>query len=139
MLCPAPATRCVLWMAGRYDPKARRLSLLEPPERVDDEQAATHVEVEHAASCFVVRSLRDLHCARGASRCAKCKAAEARPARPRLLDVCPEGDLARPVIDLERDGKVEHRVYDVLRTFADDAEARAFADRHGIDDVKLGA
>jgi hypothetical protein len=67
-------------------------------------------------------------CKRGAKRCDRCKRAESSPPTPRLLDLCPEGDYARPTIAVTRGGKEEFRVFDVLRS--------EFAEAHGVTDVK---
>jgi len=96
-----------------------------------------HAQSIRGPECLAIRALKPGHCARGPQRCAKCKAAEQQPAVPRLLDVCPYGDYARPTIETKRGGKTEHRVYDVIKVFASDAEAREFATKHGIDDIAL--
>ncbi|HEY0883373.1 MAG TPA: hypothetical protein VGD87_17685, partial [Archangium sp.] len=84
--------------------------------------------------CLAIRVLKPLHCARGAKACAKCKEAAAKPAVPKLLDVCPYGVAARPTIETAGKG---FRVYEVLQSFADVAEAKAFAEKHRLTDVQL--
>ena len=44
---------------------------------------------------------------------------------------------ARPTIEVVRAGKKSFRTFDVLQTFTDAAEARAFATKHGLTDVVL--
>ena len=56
-----------------------------------------------------------------------------------LLNTCPADKIPqqRPVIEVIRNGKTEHREYEVLRTFVDIEEARIFADGHGITDLVI--
>lgn len=134
---------CRLWLAGRFgDP----LLPASDPAGVFGVQAVHgrvagdgphRAQSVRGTECLAIRALRPGHCARGPERCARCKAAEAQPASPSLLDLCPWGDYARPLIDVERAGSKAWRPYDVLQSFADAAEARAFAATHGIDDVRL--
>jgi hypothetical protein len=58
---------------------------------------------------------------------------------PALLDIAPPnaGMVARRVIEVEVDGQKVWREFDVLRTFEDEAEARAYAREEGIPDVEL--
>ena len=86
---------------------------------------------------LVVRRIRMAHCKRGPERCEHCRAAAEKPALPKLLDVCPYGDAARPTTEVERAGTKSARPYDVLQVFADATEARAFAQKHGVTDVLL--
>lgn len=89
-------------------------------------------------ACFAIRALKPLHCARGPKRCERCRTAQAQPARPSLLDLCPKNpEAARPVVELERAGKAQFFAYDVVKVFTDEAEARAYAKAHGITDVVL--
>jgi hypothetical protein len=135
---------CRVWLAGRI---GESMPLPDPDPSTVFNVHAVHGRVEgdgphHAQSprapaCLAIRAMKPLHCARGPERCEKCKHAATLPATPRLLDVCPHGDYARPTVEIERGGKKEIRVYDVLQTFADTAEARAFATKHGITDVLL--
>jgi hypothetical protein len=122
------APRCVVRLSGRFQDKT--FAIFRVWDKVEP-GAPVRLEVERPKSCLAIRALKPTHCARGATRCTRCKDAEAKPAVPRLLDVCPEGDLARPTITIG--DKV--RVFDVLESFADVAEATAFAERHGITDV----
>jgi hypothetical protein len=56
-----------------------------------------------------------------------------------LLDLRPDHEeAARPTIGVERDGEKAWVPYDVIRRFASVDEAKAFAERHGIEDVALG-
>lgn len=87
--------------------------------------------------CYVIRPLRLAHCKRGPSRCARCR--EMDEPRICLLDVCPpqQGELQRRVIALVVDGQRVWREFDIVRVFAGEEEARAYAAAHGIDDVLL--
>lgn len=142
-LC-ADAEPCRIWLAGRL---GESMPLPDPDPSTIFNVHAVHGRVEgdgpHAAhfirgdACLAIRSLKPLHCARGPARCEKCKEAHEEPASPKLLDVCPYGDVARPTIEIVRDGKTTFRSYDVLRTFADADEARAFANKHRLTDVVI--
>lgn len=135
---------CRVWLAGRL---GESMPLPDPDRSTIFNVHAVHGRVEgegpHSAqfirddACLVIRLLKPLHCARGSARCEECKAAQAKPRSAKLLDVCPHGHAARPTIEVERAGKKSHRPFDVLQTFADVEEARAFAKRHGLTDVTL--
>lgn len=143
-LCPDRAQRCALWLSGRFgtlqnkdeDPR-KTFSIFIVHERVADnvDRATLRAEGERPVDCLAIRFERPLHCARGASRCEKCRDAQKQPARPKLLDLCPEGDHARPTITVVRDGKEQVRVYDFLRAFDTSEAAEEFAQKHGITDV----
>ncbi len=85
----------------------------------------------------IIRNIPMVHCARGPETCAKCRTV----AGPRLclLDVAPPGQgmVTRRVIECQIDGVKVWREFDIIRTFADEAEARAYAAEHGITDVDL--
>lgn len=132
-LCP-DADRCVVWLSGRFHDDATFSvhgvhGLVTEPTPL--------AAVQRAPACLAIRRLSPTHCARGSARCATCAAAEAQPPTPHLLDLCPEGPAARPTIAATRDGATHLLPYDVLRAFADTAEARAFATAHGITDLSL--
>jgi hypothetical protein len=79
----------------------------------------------------VIRLLGHGHCARGSARCARCREAEARPARPVLLDLAPDRpEAARPVLEV---WPGRFRVYDVVREFASREDALAYGREHGIE------
>jgi hypothetical protein len=56
-----------------------------------------------------------------------------------LLDVDPpnQGREARRTIEIEVGGRKEWREFDVVKTFADETEARKYAAENGIVDVDL--
>lgn len=129
--------RCVVWLSGRFG-DAGAFTVLAFHGAVTPEGTLT-AWAARPSSCLVIRTQQPIHCARGPKRCKDCREAQEAPAMPKLLDVCPDDrDLvARPVIDLVRDGAPAHLVYDVVQVFADEAEARAFAQAHGIVDMDL--
>lgn len=85
----------------------------------------------------IIRTIRLAHCARGPERCAKCR--EMDEPKICLLDIDPpnRGREARRTIEVDLDGKREWREFDVVRSFADEAEARRHAEENGIKDVKI--
>lgn len=135
---------CRVWLSGR---RGESMPLPDPDpetifnvhavhERVQGE-APLYAQAVRGPDCLAIRSLKPLHCARGPSRCEACKAAQAQPAAPKLLDLCPWGPAARPTVEILRGGRKTFHSYDVLRVFADEAEARAFAQKHHLSDVEL--
>jgi hypothetical protein len=138
------ADPCRVWLSGRL---GESMPLPDPDPSTVFNVHAVHGPVVGAGphyaqfirgdACLAIRLLKPLHCARGPARCEACKAAQALPPAPKLLDVCPYGDAARPTIEIERLGKKSRRPFDVLQTFADVEEAQAFARRYGLTDVAL--
>ena len=135
----------VVWLSGRFGdrfpmPSANNKTPVFSVTAVHEKATAEklYVESERGDACLAVRLMRDIHCARGSKRCEKCQAAEALPAKAKLLDVCPYGDYARPTVKVVRGGKDEYRVFEVLQVFASEDEARAFATKHALSDVMLG-
>ncbi|MCU0726285.1 MAG: hypothetical protein MUE73_10915 [Planctomycetes bacterium] len=84
----------------------------------------------------VIREIALAHCKRGPSRCEACREAAGTP-RWCLLDVDPpdRGMVQRRVIEVRGESGSEWREFDVVRIFADEAEARAHAREHGIDEA----
>jgi hypothetical protein len=126
---------CRVWLSGRLGESAV-FNVYAVHERVTGEGPHS-AQFVRGDACLAIRTLKPLHCARGPARCEKCKVASTQPATPKLLDVCAWGDAARPTMELRRGGEKIFRPYDVLRSFADEAEARAFAQKHGLTDVAL--
>jgi hypothetical protein len=56
-----------------------------------------------------------------------------------LLDICPPnpGQVQRRVIEVNVDGEIAWREFEVVRVFEDEREAMAFAVREGIADIDL--
>ena len=85
----------------------------------------------------IIRTIRLAHCKLGPERCEPCRTMSEE--RICLLDVDPPGRglQQRRVIEVEVHGERVWREYDVLRSFADEREAREYAAEHGIRDVVL--
>ncbi|NLI78393.1 MAG: hypothetical protein GX442_18390 [Candidatus Riflebacteria bacterium] len=92
-----------------------------------------------AMSHHIIRNIPMAHCARGPEACPKCRALAAAGPRPCLLDIAPpdQGMVTRRVIECLVDGVKVWREFDIVRTFADEAEARTYAAEHGITDLEL--
>ena len=141
------SARFAVWLSVRFgpligaaDPSGLPVaSVFAVHERIDDATPAKDLraQAERGTDCLAVRLLGYGHCARGTQRCEKCRETAARPATLALLDLCPDGDAARPTVAVERGGKRVHVPYEVLRRFASDDEAKAFAARHELLDVRL--
>jgi len=84
---------------------------------------------------FVIKKLSVPHCKRGPERCELCKK-NSEP-RWRLLDVDPPDKemLQRPVIELSIDGERHFLVYDVIKSFASEEEARQFEKTSNLHDI----
>jgi hypothetical protein len=80
----------------------------------------------------IIRATRTQHCSRGPIICAKCRAMD--EVKWMLLDIEPpnEDRVARPVVELVLNGKPEYRVYDVMRVFVSEDEAREYATEYQI-------
>jgi recombinational DNA repair protein RecR len=81
---------------------------------------------------YIIRRVRLAHCKRGPERCEQCRAMDEE--RICLLDICPEGEMQRRVIQVGEDGP--WREFDIVRSFRSEEEAQAYADEHGIGDVE---
>lgn len=109
------------------------LSVLAVHERIEAGATGLRAQAARRTEDLVVKGMGKLHCARGGARCERCRAAEAEPATPALLDLRPDHpEAARPTVEVVRDGETTHRVYDVVRRFASADEARAFGAKHGV-------
>ena len=67
---------------------------------------------------YVIKKMSPIHCARGPNRCKTCKE-YAKEEKYALLDIAPNDPelMARPMIQIEIDGKKEFRVFDVVKYF----------------------
>jgi hypothetical protein len=82
---------------------------------------------------MIIRKIALSHCQRGPERCEKCRAvAEKKLA---LLELDPEGDVARRVIRVEGDGKATFHEFEIARFFESREEAQAYAREHGVTDA----
>ncbi|PKL46222.1 MAG: hypothetical protein CVV42_17210 [Candidatus Riflebacteria bacterium HGW-Riflebacteria-2] len=84
---------------------------------------------------YVIKKLSVPHCKRGPERCQLCR----EMAEPRwcLLDVDPPDKeiLQRPVIELAIDGERHFLVYDVIKSFASEEEARLYMTTGALPDI----
>jgi hypothetical protein len=87
--------------------------------------------------CHIIRKIRLAHCKRGPAVCEKCREMDVE--RICLLDICPPdaGQVQRRVVEVTMDGEKAWREFDVVRMFADDDEAAAYAAQNGIADVAI--
>ena len=85
----------------------------------------------------IIRRIRLAHCARGPERCEQCR--EMDHEAPCLLDIAPAdaGLVTRRVLAITVDGEPAWREFDVVRVFADDDAARAYAAQNSVDDVEF--
>jgi hypothetical protein len=83
-------------------------------------------------SFYVTRKMSVPHCARGPLLCEKCKEME-KEKKICLLKVYLEpGEIARPMIEIYRDGKKRLYEYDVIKTFENEKEAKDYAKRNAL-------
>lgn len=88
-------------------------------------------------SGFVIRRIRQAHCARGPARCARCREMDREVIA--LLDIAPpqQGLVARPTLPVAVGGQQVWREFDVVRVFESEEEARAYAEQNGVVDVEI--
>ena len=86
---------------------------------------------------FVIRAIRMAHCKRGPLVCRECR--EADVTEICLLETYPpgSGDAQRRMIEVEVDGKIVWREYEIARTFDSEQEARDYAKENAIRDVRI--
>ncbi|MBN1977922.1 MAG: hypothetical protein JW918_11010 [Anaerolineae bacterium] len=89
------------------------------------------------SSCHIIRKIRLAHCKRGPEVCEKCREMDVE--RICLLDISPPdaGLVQRRVIEVTIEGEKAWREFDVVRAFADEEEAAAYAAQNGIEDVVI--
>lgn len=93
------------------------------------------VSDEDRPSEEIIRVMSPPHCARGPKGCEKCKEA-AKTKKICLLRVFfDHGYMARPMIELERDGERSMFEYDVLRIFKNRDEGLEYAETNDITDI----
>ncbi len=85
----------------------------------------------------IIRQLSPPHCARGPTRCDKCREAAERKEICLLRVYFDHGIAARPMIELEIDGETSFYEYDVLRVFSNENEALDHAKKNLIDDISI--
>ena len=86
---------------------------------------------------YVIRKMRLAHCKRGPALCARCREMDVEQIC--LLDIDPPhpGEIQRRVIQVSVGGQAVWREFDVVKIFADAAEACQYASENGIADVEL--
>ena len=89
-------------------------------------------QAEKDSSCFVIRKINYPILKRVPPK-------QKQEKRIALLDVCPSNPttIARPMIEIERNGEKQNRVFDVAKVFKNKAEARKYAKENNITDVKF--
>ena len=82
-----------------------------------------------------IRKTRLAHCKKGPRLCEKCR--EMNADKICLLELFPPGSglMQRRMIQVDVGGEQVWREYEVVRTFADEQEAREYAASKGIEDV----
>ena len=89
-------------------------------------------EEDFSESNYVIRKMSLPHCARGPRGCAKCKEA-AKNVKVYLLEVYFDpGTMARPMIEITVRGEKYFNVYDVIKEFENENEAREYAKQNGL-------
>jgi len=86
---------------------------------------------------FVIRRIRQAHCAKGPARWAQCREMDREAIALLEIDPPQQGLLARRVLPVSGEGQQVWREFDMVRLFASEEEARAYAHQHGIADVEL--
>ena len=88
-------------------------------------------------SRYIIRKIRLAHCKKGPSICDKCREMDAE--KICLLDICPPrvGEIQRRVIQVNIEGEQVWRGFDIVRAFDSEEEAREYADKNAIEDVKF--
>ncbi|MHA1930600.1 MAG: hypothetical protein ACTSV2_18675 [Candidatus Thorarchaeota archaeon] len=82
----------------------------------------------------IIRVISPPHCARGSTRCQKCKEAlEVR--KICLLRVYGESLAARPVIEVNIEGNPVFLAFDVMRYFETKEEALEYAKENSVSDI----
>jgi len=86
---------------------------------------------------YVIRKIRLAHCKRGPEVCEQCRAMDVE--RICLLDIAPPdpGMVQRRVIEVNVGGESVWREFDVIKAFADEDEALAYAQAQGIAEVEI--
>lgn len=81
----------------------------------------------------IIKWMPIIHCARGASRCDKCKKAIQEGLKISLVKVyLKPGYIARPMTDIDINGKKSICEYDIVTRFKDEKEAKDYARKHNV-------
>ncbi len=94
-------------------------------------------EGDSKMASLIIRVVPMVHCARGPQLCRKCR--DLGGTQICLLDIAPpnSGMVTRRTIEVCIDGEKSWREFEIVRSFANEAEARAYAAKHGIKDVEM--
>lgn len=84
--------------------------------------------------CKIIQKITLAHCARGIRTCPKCREVYTR--KYCLLDICVQGNAARPVIEVEINGEKAWRAFDIIKIFETYDKAIAYARAHKVPFVK---
>ena len=93
--------------------------------------------VEDGAPVHVIRRIRLAHCKRGPSICAECREMDEERVYLLALYLPEAGLMQRRSIEIELAGERVWRTFEIVQTFADEGEARAYARENGIADIQL--
>ena len=88
--------------------------------------------LEEKESGYIIKKIIVPHCQRGPQRCEKCKQMAAEKKICLLQIYFKSGEIARPVIEVNKDGKTQWYEFDVLKVFKDEKEAKTYAKKHAI-------
>jgi hypothetical protein len=94
----------------------------------------SRINGEKPMRCAIIQKIALAHCARGIRTCPKCREVYTR--KYCLLDICVEGNAARPVIEVEINGEKVWREFDIIKIFETCDEAIAYAEVHRVHFVK---
>ncbi len=82
----------------------------------------------------IIRVISPPHCARGSTRCQKCKDA-LEITKICLLRVYSESLSARPVIEVDINDEPVFLAFDVIKYFETQEEAQTYAEQNAISDI----
>ena len=83
-------------------------------------------------SIYIIRKISVPHCARGPLRCEKCKEAVKKEEICLLKAYIEPGEIARPMIEIYKNGKNFLCEYDVVETFKNENEAADYVKRNKL-------
>lgn len=133
ILVVLPGLMAGLVFAGDQTQAGSDTSEPAPIVQEKDGLASEPAKEQVAMSHHIIRAISMSHCKRGPESCPKCRAVSG----PRicLLDIAPpdQGMVQRRVIEVQINGERVWREFDVIRVFAGEAEARAWAAEHKVD------
>jgi hypothetical protein len=87
-------------------------------------------------NCHIIKKVALGHCQRGTDICIRCR--EAYAVKYCLLNICPKGEFARRVIEIEIDGSKQWKEFDIEKVFETPDMAKEYADKNLIRLIKEG-